>query len=527
MTLTIDSHQKFYAPEAGQSKHFCYPCKVTGLPDRDGTAGGPVDAIYDQVRRLATTGQSDAAAPTPAVACVLWRRAGPGAAPGRSTPPASTTAPDDIDVLLVQRAFEHPYLAGYWGVPGGAIEPSDADDIAAAVREVREEIGLDLAQLSRDRFVPLVRFVTPPDASPVRHDARFFLVEAPPGATPDPGVSRELRAARWLSPRSALTEAGLGELLMAWPTVRILEALATGVEGAPARAGAAHQADRGRRLWPVAGGIGMAPLRTLTLPPATHTNAYVIGTQALAVIDPGAADPAEQAAFDDALDPLIAAGARVHAILLTHHHLDHASGAAHLSERLGAPILCHPATGERLAGRIGTSQPLADGDVIDLPGPRPRRLRALFTPGHAPGHLCFVEEHTGFAAVGDMVASVGTILIDPSEGDMRAYLASLERLAAEGLRVLLPAHGAPIADPAGKLAGYRRHRLWREERVAAALAQQAAAGPVPAADLVPLAYADVPPAIHGLAQRSLLAHLVKLAADGRARRIGEHWAVAG
>lgn len=520
MTLTIDSQEKFYAPEAGQSKHFCYPCKVTGLPDRDGTAGGPVDAIYDEVRRRAGAGLTRAAVPTSAAACVLWRR------PGHPSPPPPTS--DGLEVLLVQRAFEHPFLGGFWSVPGGAVEPSDGGDIAAAIREVREELGLDLTPLSHDRFVPLCRFVTPVDASPVRYDARFFLVEAPAGATPDPGVSRELRAARWLRPAAALAEAARGELLLAWPALRILEALARGgTDGAAERTAEAERTDTGRRLWPLARGVAMAPLRTMTLPPATHTNAYVFGTEALAVIDPGAADPAEHAALDRALDERAAGGARVHAILLTHHHLDHASGAAHLAERTGAPILCHPATAERLAGRIAGSRPLTDGDVVDLPGSPPCRLRAIHTPGHAPGHLCFVEEHTGFAAVGDMVASVGTILIDPSEGDMRDYLASLERLAAENLRVLLPAHGAPIADPAGKLAEYRRHRLWREERVAAALAQRAAAGPVPAAELVPLAYADVPPAIHGLAERSLLAHLVKLAAEGRARRVGEHWAVAG
>ena len=103
---------------------------------------------------------------------------------------------------------------------------------------------------------------------------------------------------------------------------------------------------------------------------------------------------------------------------------------------------------------------------------------------------------------------------------MRQYLASLDRLAGAGARALLPAHGGPIPDAAGKLAEYVRHRLWREERVAAALAER---GRARARDLVPLAYADVPPSLFGLAERSLVAHLVKLAGDGRALCDGDEW----
>ena len=120
-----------------------------------------------------------------------------------------------------------------------------------------------------------------------------------------------------------------------------------------------------------------------------------------------------------------------------------------------------------------------------------------------------------------MVASGSTILVDvESEGDMTLYLGSLGRLAGLDARALLPAHGAPIPDAAGLLAEYVRHRLWREERVAAALAER---GRATARELVPTAYADTPPALFALAERSLVAHLVKLASDGRARRDGDEW----
>jgi len=267
-------------------------------------------------------------------------------------------------------------------------------------------------------------------------------------------------------------------------------------------------------------GIAVSPLRTPTLPPATHTNCYVVGDREVIVIDPASPYGDEQAALDRALDHWQQRGRRIVAIWLTHHHPDHVGGARHLAARLKVPIAAHPATARLLDRALPVHQQLEDGDVVELDGDPPRRLRALFTPGHAPGHLCFYEGNTGMLIAGDMVASVGTIVVDPDEGDMAAYLSSLGRMKALGSRALLPAHGNAIADPAAKLDEYVRHRLWREARVLDALT---ARGSATARELTPHAYADVPAALHRLAERSLLAHLHKLVADGRVRRDGERW----
>ena len=125
---------------------------------------------------------------------------------------------------------------------------------------------------------------------------------------------------------------------------------------------------------------------------------------------------------------------------------------------------------------------------------------------------------------GDLVATWGTILIDPSEGDMGAYIASLRRVRALAPRVLLPAHGGAIVAVRTKLEAYIAHRLWREERVCEALRTRAGARP---AELVEIAYADVAPALYPLAERSLLAHLAKLETEGRARRRGRGWEASG
>jgi len=262
-------------------------------------------------------------------------------------------------------------------------------------------------------------------------------------------------------------------------------------------------------LLPVAPGIRVLALRTPTLPPAAHTNVYLVGPEAgpVAVVDPGSPYADQQAVLDRVLEALPIA-----LVLLTHHHGDHVGGAAALAARWGVPIAAHAATARRLAGRVAVTQLVEDGEVV-------HGVTAVFTPGHAEGHLCF---ELGDALIaGDMVAGVGTILIDPSEGDMAQYLASLERMSARGQRVLLPAHGPALRDGQGKLAEYLAHRRMREQRVVAALAT-AGAGATPG-ELVATAYDDTPRMLWPLAERSLLAHLIKLANEGRARESAGRW----
>jgi glyoxylase-like metal-dependent hydrolase (beta-lactamase superfamily II) len=247
----------------------------------------------------------------------------------------------------------------------------------------------------------------------------------------------------------------------------------------------------------VAPGIRVLALRTPTLPPAAHTNVYLVGPL---VVDPGSPYRDQQAILEDAL-----AAQPVRAILLTHHHGDHVGGAQALADRLGVPIAAHAATARRLAGRVRVTRELADGEQFE-------GVTCVLTEGHAEGHLCF--EHGDATIAGDMVAGLGTILIDPSEGDMAAYLASLELLLTRGTKTLLPAHGPTIADGPAKLREYIAHRTMRENKVVAALAAHRDAS---VDDLVPEVYSDTPRILWPLAERSLRAHLDKLVREHRAR----------
>jgi ribonuclease/clavin/mitogillin len=261
-------------------------------------------------------------------------------------------------------------------------------------------------------------------------------------------------------------------------------------------------------LAPVASGIRVLALRTPTLPPAAHTNVYLVGPERgpVAVVDPGSPYPDQQAILDAVLER-----ARIELVLLTHHHGDHAGGASALAARWGVPVAAHAATARRLEGRVAVTRMIEDGEVV-------HGARAIATPGHAEGHLCFAVGEAVIA--GDMVAGLGTILIDPSEGDMALYLASLERLLAEPPGALLPAHGPMIPDGPAKLREYLAHRRMREDRVVAALASGAS---FTLDALVPVVYADTPHALWPLAERSLRAHLAKLVAEGRARQVHDGW----
>jgi glyoxylase-like metal-dependent hydrolase (beta-lactamase superfamily II) len=219
----------------------------------------------------------------------------------------------------------------------------------------------------------------------------------------------------------------------------------------------------------------------------------------VAVVDPGSPYPDQQAALDGFL-----ANVPISLVLLTHHHGDHMGGATALAERWGVPIAAHAKTARLLDGVVEVTQLIADGETV-------HGMTAVHTPGHAEGHLCF--EIGGATIAGDMVAGIGTILIDPSEGDMARYLASLERLLARPSATLLPAHGPAIVDGPAKLREYLAHRRMREDRVLTALSDT----PATLAELLPTSYGDTPRMLWPLAERSLRAHLDKLVNEGRAR----------
>jgi glyoxylase-like metal-dependent hydrolase (beta-lactamase superfamily II)/8-oxo-dGTP pyrophosphatase MutT (NUDIX family) len=469
-----------------------------------------------------------------------------------------------LSLLWARRTDGAPALGGFHVSPGGLIEPADARAPhdggegsaarVAALRELFEEVGLLHAEgaerldaAARDelrdalredadegmaRFaalslrwrtadlVPLGRWVTPSYAKR-RFDTRFFALAVPARAEPDPDLL-ELDAAEWITPAAALARWGRAGAVMAPPLYTVLRSLdAHGALRPEELRGVFGAAGEESLRWEVVPWVQMLPLRTPTLPPATHTNSYLVGSGEALLVEP--ATP-----YDDELERAVAwveesrrAGISPVALFATHHHRDHVGGARALAARLGLPLWGHRLTAERLAGELRFDRLIDDGERIALDGPVPVTLRAVHTPGHAPGHLCLVEEASGAMIAGDMVAGVGTILVEPNDGDMALYLESLERMRREAPSVLLPAHGWPLHRADAVLAHYVAHRLEREAKVRDALGRHG--GPARPMDLVPDAYGDAPKAVWPLAAMSTEAHLIKLERDGAARRTDDGW----
>ncbi len=450
--------------------------------------------------------------------------------------------PEDPEVFWVRRAPHDRFLSGFHAFPGGRVDPRDGRDPEqaarhAALRETAEETGwlpggrlepalrakirsgagalpIDVAAIA-ECMVPAGIWRAPPYlVTPFQ--TRFYGLIVDPSADPrvDPG-DPELDDGGWIRPADALAAWDRSEVLLAPPTRWLLQALADGALTEPKRF--AHQPPEDS---PVSPAITLFPLRTPTLPPATHTNCYIVGRDELLVVEPAAGDPAEQARLDRFLDARVAAGARVKGIALTHHHHDHIGGVAHLARRLKLPVMAHRLTAERIEHPVDVL--LDDGDSIALKGGP--TLDVVHTPGHAVGHLCFIARVTREAIVGDMVAGIGSILVEPDEGHMGQYLDGLRRLRGLGLRCLLPSHGPAIGGADHKLEEYVAHRLDRERQVLDALAL----GPADLKTLVDRVYTDVPPIVKagpngGLAGLSLRAHLDQLAREGRAQIAGGTW----
>jgi len=273
----------------------------------------------------------------------------------------------------------------------------------------------------------------------------------------------------------------------------------------------------------IALGVASFAARTPTLLPATHTQSYALGTREVVLVEPATPYEDERREWLEWARGLASAGRELRAIFATHHHADHVGGAAFFAKELDLPLWAHAETA-KLRPDVPVARTLADGDAIALDGPAPSSWDVLHTPGHARDHLCLHDRARRILVVGDMVASVGTILIEPEGGDMATYLAELERLAGLGAALALPAHGAPIPDPSALFRFYVAHRLARETKIAGALD---ALGAGDLDELVARAYDDVAPAVWPIAKLSLEAHLVKLAKDGRATRTEAGWRSLG
>lgn len=244
------------------------------------------------------------------------------------------------------------------------------------------------------------------------------------------------------------------------------------------------------------------------------TNTYVLGDPPVAVLDPGPDDPAHLAA-------ILALVPRPTQVFVTHTHRDHSPLAAVLAARTGARLVGRPPPGD---GRQ---------DLSFVPDHRPARderfdvgglvLRAIDTPGHASNHVCWLLEEQHMLFTGDHLLDGVTPVILAPDGDMTEYLDAMQRLRGYTLAQLAPGHGRVLDSPYEVIDQVVAHRLRRESMVVEALG---AAGEAGVDELVDVVYRGIGPELRRFARLSLLAHLIKLGREGRARADGERWHAA-
>jgi glyoxylase-like metal-dependent hydrolase (beta-lactamase superfamily II)/8-oxo-dGTP pyrophosphatase MutT (NUDIX family) len=453
---------------------------------------------------------------------------------------------------MTRRSPTASFAPGAFVFPGGVIDGSETP-AQAAVRETAEELNLDIAE---DSLRVLAHWTTDRDL-PKRFDVTFFVARMPEGQVPVADEAEQFEPV-WVKPADALARHEAGQFFMIFPTIRTLERLAKYASVDAVLAACAGE----KPLWascPRAGFVNGADtrfmehemaygelalvspdgqlvhhldwradepvrlLRNITRVTAPNpgvmtgpgTNSYLVGDPdtGYIAIDPGPNDAGH-------IESLWrAAGGDIRLILCTHSHPDHSPGARPLQALCSnkPPILglaSKPTA--RAASEFTPDREIADGEEVFVEGAGVRHtLRAVHTPGHAANHVCFVLVEDGLLFSGDHILNGSTTVVDPPDGDMNAYIDSLDKLSAAcaqyGIEFILPAHGHVLGFAPQAIAHLKAHRLAREAKVVAAMRAKPSGS---MEDWVKLAYDDVPPRLWPVAQRSLLAHVQRIEALG-------------
>jgi ribonuclease/clavin/mitogillin len=425
------------------------------------------------------------------------------------------------EVLLGLRSRKSRFMPANLSFPGGGLDDVDRPGEAGAfercaAREVAEETGIRI-----DPAIWCAAGVrTTPPMFPLRFHTRFFVAQVPAGTglpevPPSPEENEEVSFER---ADSVLDRWASGECRIPPPALPIFRVLAESdhlsVKDLADRIAAANDQEQRAPRIEFSPGTWMLPVRTATLPPATHTNVWMPGGRRFVIIDPGSGEDEENRRLFEVVGRRRALGHEVDSIVLTHHHRDHIAGCVSLAAELGLPVRAHPDTLDVVqatvpAGRSPRFVAVNDGDEIDLDGVV---LRAHHTPGHASGHLVFHLVDRGQLVSGDLLSGLSTIMIDPVEGDMGLYLASLERARDLGCRQLLPGHGPPL--PGKSLDRLIAHRRDRERKIM----EQIQAPRSDLSEIATRAYDDVPQMPLALTERQTLSHLLWLEKQGKVRR---------
>lgn len=473
----------------------------------------------------------------------------------------------DGKVLWAQRNPNIKFLGGWHAFAGGKTENIDSEIqvknspdkdlqrfIAAAVRELFEETGVLLVRngdkltkgqraslhddlvSGRSSFKEILDdwglwidaedfrytgFWTTPQFSPVRFKTRFFIAECPRKQMPYAAIS-ELQNIEFIAPNEALNRWKKSEVLTSPPVLISLQVLAAEKDRDKNKEQIllekSQKLDGNIEYIELNPRIICFPLRTKTLPPATHTNCFIVGKKEFIIIDAASPFEEEQTKLFALVDEFIEKGFRCKEIIVSHLHPDHFGGETVLKNRLREkygleiPLAAHKITAEDLRGKIEFQKFIEDEQVFKLKDEAGVNfeIKALHTPGHARGHLCFYDETYGFLLSSDNVIGTGSVVIAHPEGNMIDYLNSLERMKnLPNLRFLAGSHGSAIFDAKGKIEDYIEHRLEREKQILKAIKK----GAKTPEEITEKVYQGLDEKLFPLAFKSVLAHIAKIRAE--------------
>ncbi|MGB1589208.1 MAG: MBL fold metallo-hydrolase [Candidatus Poseidoniaceae archaeon] len=454
---------------------------------------------------------------------------------------------EGVEVLLGKRSESMPSFPGYWAFPGGGVSRVDKEasqslgisiQHCAIMREVVEELGLapsegrlvevdsDLREmvaedkanwfpLALDGDIPsdatgmrVISMRTTPPFGPMRFENSFLHIHSNEHEEFSLIGQTEFVDARWMRPIDMITAWKNNVIKVAPPVVTLLMEVdrCLNLCDQDMTAVAIDLEDRrpGRRSILFANGVEVVPVRTATLPPADHTNCYLVGDPDgdFIVVDPAFR---HREGMEKVAEAVERHNGNLVAIFYTHGHSDHMADKGLLKEAFDVPIWSASKSADRI---------LKDGEVLNLGN---QEWTVLHTPGHHPEHLCLISS-SGLVA-GDMVAGIGTILVPPAEGDMIEYIQQLERLLDLDPHLIFPSHGPVIPLPERTLEHYITHRINRHNRVLDAVTSGISA----LEEIAKFAYADTPDAHPGLAVDQTLSHLLSHEKVGNVRKSGQQW----
>lgn len=428
----------------------------------------------------------------------------------------------DGEIFLARRQLRLAAFPGYHAFPGGKVDRSDGNEplpqaefagheprlMRALSRELHEELGYDLiANAGQVRAIRQMGVALTPPAAPVRFNTYFFRVDL--SARPQFTLCEpEIESAGWASAAAWLEQYRLGELLLAPPTWAAVNAL--GQDPQATDAGFTDFGDpRLLRPFEAIHGVRQYFVRSNTIPPAMHTNCFLIGDLDghRVLVDPS---PNSREELERLLQATESLG--FHEVFLTHHHPDHRQFADELARRRGVTIGMSADTLQR----IRRLQPqfaedlkvklYAEGDsVTRWLG---HTVRAIAVPGHDEGQLALMPDNKAWCIVGDLIQGVGTVVISPPEGDMRKYFATLERVIALQPRAIYPSHGLALGG-VHYLEQALQHRRMRETQIKTLFDAGRSMD-----EILAEVYRGVDAHLLPLARINIESHLAKLRQDG-------------